>query len=123
MAARIIVVDDDPGIRSLLDRALTQAGYEVVSVDNGLVAFEKIMEDSFDLVVTNNRMPGMSGAELVAVLRERRPDLPILHVDDLSLGSFPRALVPADVPTISKPFSIEALEGAVAKLLKRGGTG
>jgi CheY-like chemotaxis protein len=120
MAARILVVDDEPMVRALITRALTDEGYEVVPVANGRAALDaaRRAEVGFDLIVTNNYMPGLTGPELVARVRQDFPDLPILHIDDIArrgrLGH-----LPTDVPTIYKPFSVTALQDAVRKLLQR----
>jgi CheY-like chemotaxis protein len=118
MPARILVVDDEPMVRALIVRALTDAGYEVVAVANGRAALDAARgaEAGFNLIVTNNYMPGLSGPELIARVRQDFPALPILHVDDLvrrgRLGQ-----LPTDIPTIFKPFSIATLTSAVRKLL------
>ena len=73
----------------------------------------------FDLIVTNSYMPGLTGPELIARVREDFPNLPILHVDDVTRrGRIPQ--LPSDVSTIYKPFSIAGLRAAVRELL--GGT-
>jgi CheY-like chemotaxis protein len=118
MARRILVVDDEPMVRALIARALGDAGYEVVAVANGQAALDAARgaEAPFDLIVTNNYMPGLSGAELVAKVRQDFPQLPILHVDDVArrkrVGGHGE-----HVPTIYKPFSVAALQDAVRKLL------
>jgi CheY-like chemotaxis protein len=116
MAARILVVDDEPMVRALIARALTDEGYEVVAVANGRAALDAARgaDVGFDLIITNSYMPGLTGVELVARVRQDFPDLPILHVDDIGrrMGQ-----LPAEVPTIYKPFSIAALREAVRKLL------
>lgn len=120
MASRILVVDDEPMVRALIARALTDEGYEVVAVMNGRAALDAARgaEAGFDLIVTNNYMPGLSGAELIARVREDFPNLPILHVDDISRrGRIPS--LPSDIPTIYKPFSIGVLRAAVKDLLDR----
>jgi CheY-like chemotaxis protein len=117
MAARILVVDDEPMVRALIARALMDVGYEVVAVANGRAALEAARgEAGFDLIVTNNYMPGLSGPELIARVRQDFPDLPILHVDDIAHKGGVRDL-PADVPTVYKPFSVVTLREAVRKLL------
>jgi DNA-binding response OmpR family regulator len=119
MAARILVVDDEPMVRALIARALTDAGYEVVAVANGRAALDAARgaEAGFELIITNNYMPGLSGAELIARVRADFPDLPILHVDDITRrGRIPP--LPSDIPTIYKPFSIGALQAAVKALLE-----
>jgi CheY-like chemotaxis protein len=120
MAPRILVVDDEPMVRALIARALTDKGYEVVAVANGQAALDAARgaEAAFDMIVTNNYLPGLSGAELIERVREDFPDLPILHVDDIVRRKRVDAL-PQDVPTIYKPFSIAALQDAVRKLLIR----
>jgi DNA-binding response OmpR family regulator len=120
MAERILVVDDEPMVRALITRALTDDGYEVVAVANGRAALDAARQATaeFDLIVTNSYMPGLTGPELIARVREDFPDLPILHVDDVTRrGRMPP--IPDDVPTIYKPFSIAALRAAVRGLLQR----
>jgi CheY-like chemotaxis protein len=118
MASRILVVDDEPMVRALIARALSDEGYEVVAVANGRAALDAARgaEARFDLIITNNYMPGLNGAELIARVREDFPNLPILHVDDITRrGRIPP--LPTDIPTIYKPFSIAALRAAVLELL------
>jgi DNA-binding response OmpR family regulator len=117
-ASRILIVDDEPMVRALIARALGDAGYEVVAVANGQAALEAARgaQAGFDLIITNNYMPGLSGAELIARVREDFPRLPILHVDDITRRERIRPL-PSDIPTIYKPFSIGALRAAVKELL------
>ena len=121
MASRILVVDDEPMVRALIARALTDEGYEVVVVANGRAALEAARgaKAGFDLIITNSYMPGLSGPELVARVREDFPNLPILHVDDATRrGRIPP--LPSDIPTLYKPFSIAAVKAAVLGLLQQG---
>lgn len=118
MAPRILVVDDEPMVRALITRALTDAGYEVVAVANGLAALDaaRAADVGFDLIVTNNYMPGLNGPELIERVRQDFPSLPILHIDDISRKRVDKGL-PDDVPTVYKPFSVASLQQAVRKLL------
>jgi two-component system, cell cycle response regulator CpdR len=120
MPPRILVVDDEPMVRALIARALTDEGHEVIAVANGQAALDAARgaEAPFDMIVTNNYMPGLSGAELIERVREDFPHLPILHVDDVARRKRVDAL-PQNVPAIYKPFSIAALQDAVRKLLVR----
>jgi CheY-like chemotaxis protein len=119
MAPRILVVDDEPMVRALIVRALTDEGYEVVAVANGRAALDAARgaEVEFDLIVTNNYMPGLAGPELIARVRQDFPDLPILHIDDISRQRVAKNL-PNDIPTVYKPFSVATLRQAVQKLLQ-----
>jgi CheY-like chemotaxis protein len=116
MAPRILVVDDEPMVRALISRALTDAGYEVVAVADGRAALDAARSAQFDLIVTNNYMPGLNGPELIARVRQDFPSLPILHIDDISRRRAEQDL-PDDVPTVYKPFSVATLREAVRKLL------
>lgn len=118
MSPRILVVDDEPMVRALITRALTDEGYEVVAVANGRAALDAAQgaEVEFDLIVTNNYLPGLNGPELIARVRQDFPKLPILHIDDISRRRAAESL-PDDVPTVYKPFSVATLREAVRKLL------
>jgi CheY-like chemotaxis protein len=118
MPPRILVVDDEPMVRALIARALSDAGYEVVAVADGQAALDAARgaEVEFDLIVTNNYMPGLNGPELIARVRQDFPSLPILHIDDISRKRLDQGL-PGDVPTVYKPFSVATLRKAVQELL------
>jgi two-component system cell cycle response regulator CpdR len=122
MAQRILVVDDEPMVRALIARALTDEGYEVVAVADGWAALDAAQgaEVEFDLIVTNNYMPGLSGPELIARVRQDFPSLPILHIDDISRKRAGQGL-PEDVPTVYKPFSLATLRETVRALLGKDG--
>jgi len=122
MAQRILVVDDEPMVRALIARALTDEGYEVVAVADGWAALDAAQgaEVEFDLIVTNNYMPGLSGPELIARVRQDFPSLPILHIDDISRKRAGQGL-PEDVPTVYKPFSLATLRETVRALLEKDG--
>jgi DNA-binding response OmpR family regulator len=116
---RILIVDDEAPIRALLSRALREKGYDVVALNDGAAGLEAVLTatDPYDLVVTNNCMPGIDGEELVARLRAARPGLPIVHLDDSSGG--PDQHLPADVPNITKPFPVERLLSRIEEMLLR----
>lgn len=76
--AKILVVDDDPGVRDYLRRMLTRDGYHVVTVESGEVALEHINagdnRQAFDLALIDLKMPGIDGTEVLAALRQTSPD-------------------------------------------------
>jgi DNA-binding NtrC family response regulator len=71
--ARILVVDDDAGVRFFLEELLTSEGYDVVTVESGEAALERIAVQKFELALIDLRMKGMGGIEVLAALRERSP--------------------------------------------------
>jgi len=114
---RILVVDDEPGIRELIARVLCGEGFEVVLVDDGQAGLTAIQEAEtrYDLVITNSYMPHLSGEQLIQQLRQQFPTLPVLHLDD---GTYP-TISPesASVPTLYKPFRLNELCEEVRRLL------
>lgn len=104
-------------MRELMARALGQEGYEVVAVNDGEAGLTatKTAEKPYDLVITNTYLPHLSGEQLIAHLRELYPDLPILHLEDLTR---PKA-GEVGVPTLFKPFTLDALSDAIRKLLSK----
>lgn len=77
---RILVVDDDPGQRSLLDSFLSSQGFEIVTADSGEKALEALRKTSFDLMISDVRMPGISGLETLRRARREHASLPVLLV-------------------------------------------
>ncbi|MEP6687948.1 MAG: response regulator [Gemmatimonadales bacterium] len=114
----ILVVDDEPSVLAVVSRALRDAGHEVIGVSNAQTAYEVALAERIDVIVTNNCMPGLNGVELVAALRDRLPGIPILHLDEHSQSTHPLFQVPADVPTLFKPFDLTPLKAAVRRLLQ-----
>ena len=75
---RILVVDDEVQMRTMLDCMLQDAGYEVHTAEHGEEGLAKMRQHSFDLVITDQTMPGMTGLDLARRLLERKPELPII---------------------------------------------
>jgi CheY-like chemotaxis protein len=113
---RILVVDDEQVLCELVARMLREVGYTVVTACNGEAGWELVSggADAFDLVVTDSRLPGISGREFVERLRAHNPALPIVHLTG-SLGS--SAGFPDDVPTLLKPFDLSKLLPTIKGLL------
>lgn len=80
MSNRILLVDDEPSIRVVLSAVLEDAGYTVDVAEHGFDALRKIQNALPELVITDLRMPNMNGFELLAVLRERFPQLPTIVI-------------------------------------------
>lgn len=94
----ILVVDDDPGLREVLVETLREAGYQVASAGDAGRALELLADEPLDAVVSDIRMPGLSGLDLLRAVRARDPDLPVVLVtgspsletaiDAVALGAF-----------------------------------
>ncbi len=77
---RILIVDDEAAIRESLETLLSMEGYAVESVENGELGLERIAEQPFDLVLLDLALPGRNGIEILATLREREANLPVIMI-------------------------------------------
>ncbi|MGN6390714.1 MAG: response regulator [Gemmatimonadales bacterium] len=114
----VLVADDDPVLRRMVRRMLEDNQVAVVEAQDGEHAIRIVDHDEahlLDTVVTDLDMPIVSGAELIAVLQECRPDLPIIAMSGSS--ELPPAL--AMVPLLHKPFGADDLLSAVTPLILR----
>jgi DNA-binding response OmpR family regulator len=78
--AKILVIDDDEEMRSLLKDFAEEEGYEADSVEKGTYALKKLITESFDLIITDIRMPGFSGLEILPELKKLQPTTPIVVI-------------------------------------------
>ena len=116
--SRIILAEDDGDMRRFLAKALEKAGYEVVSFDNGLAAYERLREEPFTLLLTDIVMPEMDGIELARRATRLDPDLKVMFITGfaaVALNSDSRA--PKDAKVLSKPFHLRELVREVERLL------
>jgi CheY-like chemotaxis protein len=120
-AARVLVVDDEPGIRDFFATVLKGAGYGVELARDGEHAESLLRPDAFDLVITDLVMPNREGIEMIQSIRAKYRKLKIIAVSGAFGGSSLRtaALLGADA-TLSKPVSPDQLLAAVRKVLNVG---
>src|SRR5579884_2992739 len=78
MAEVILVIEDEPGIVDFLERGLEADGFEVRTARDGIRGTELAIEQSVDVVVLDMMLPGRSGLEVLAALREAKPKLPVI---------------------------------------------
>ncbi len=113
-SARILVVDDETMVRSVLSRLLAMKGHRVSEAGSGPEALEVLQAESFDLVFTDQGMPEMSGRELARAIRSAMPGLPIV----LLTGDTDAGTPDSDVSLVlAKPFRIEELESSIQNLI------
>lgn len=114
--AAILVVDDEEAVSALLSRLLTELGHRPTAVSSGEAALEIISRQSFDLILTDIKMPGMTGFELHQHIKQRDPHLAqriIFITGDTITASTQARLAQTGNPYIAKPFAIERLEALV----------
>jgi two-component system, NtrC family, sensor kinase len=119
---RILAIDDEPGIRELLDRELTLQGYKVETACDGLDALQKIEAGRFQLAVCDINMPGLGGLEVLAALRERDPDIEVIMVTGYATVEIAvEAMRKGAYDFIQKPFNLQELLALVEKGLEKRG--
>jgi DNA-binding response OmpR family regulator len=117
---RILAVEDDPGILRMLERGLAAAGHQVLTAANGEDGAVLATEEGVDIVLLDISLPDLSGHEVLARIRARRPALPVLMLtarDDLD--NKVRAHDAGADDYLTKPFAFEELLARIRALTRR----
>jgi DNA-binding NtrC family response regulator len=117
---RILLVDDDENICRLNAAVLGRCGYEVDSAGDGAAAWEALQLVKYDLLITDNKMPKISGLELIKKIQDARISLPAIMVS----GTLPEeAALPNPAPRVEaallKPYKFEDLLVLVKNVLRK----
>jgi len=120
VGGRILVVDDDAAVRDVTSSMLRQIGYGVVEVEDGQAALDALARgESYDLMLIDIAMPGLSGIETARRAREGRPELRVLFVTGFADASEQPEPGTGHDPLIKKPFRFDDLRDEVQRALKR----
>jgi CheY-like chemotaxis protein len=118
--AKILVIDDEPAVLAVIERALKPTGHKVMLAGDGAAAIRSYEKEPADLVITDMFMPDFDGIQLISHFRRLSPNLPIIAVSGNSRGN---ALDVSKhlgvVAVLEKPFVIEELLSAVSDALKK----
>jgi len=118
--ARILLVDDSEVTLDVLERNLSSLGYSVAKAISAREAMEKLAGSGFDLVVTDLRMPGMSGLDLVKHVRESLPDTAVMMITGYAtIEGAVEAVKTGAEEYLAKPFTDEELKCAVERALAK----
>ncbi|MCC6748311.1 MAG: sigma-54-dependent Fis family transcriptional regulator [Deltaproteobacteria bacterium] len=116
---RILVVDDDRGVRTLCADLLTRSGYEVVALASAAEGLVRVREADFDLVLADINMPEMDGIELCRRLGEVVPELPVVLITAFpSIENAIRGMKEGAKDYVTKPFTPDELRIVVARALE-----
>ena len=119
----ILVVEDDPIIQKLVTTALLHAGYDVDTADDGADAWTALSNGGYDLMITDNNMPRMSGVELMKKLRAARLELPVIMATSLlPQAEFTRHPWLKPEATMVKPYTAKEMVRTVKKVLREADT-
>ena len=121
MAKKVMIVDDEPDVRTSVSQILKVSGYTIIEGENGAECLLKLQQEIPDLLILDIMMPGMSGWDVAAKIKENQKwrDIPIVFLtakgDDMSIGM--GSIAAKDY--IVKPFDIMDFKRRVEKLLKK----
>jgi len=114
----VLLVEDEPMVRAVAERALTRHGYNVITATNGEEALEVIARgDEIALMISDVVMPGMDGPTTVREARKSRPDLPILFMSGYAEEQLRKSIDLDKVAFLPKPFSVQELAEAARRAL------
>jgi two-component system sensor histidine kinase RpfC len=111
---RVLVCDDDGQVRAVLTRQLESMGLEVETVDGGAQAMKRLDHASFDALMLDLDMPGVTGLDVLLHVQRAAPALPVLVVT----GTFEAERIEGAVAVLPKPVDVESLRTALADALR-----
>jgi CheY-like chemotaxis protein len=119
-APRVLVVDDDDAVRAVAEEMLRRGNYNVESVAGGREALDVLKQASFDLILLDVGMPGMSGVEVYQFIRRDLPTQKVLYMtgyaeDDITDLDNPNTFI------LVKPFSLKIFNDTVASIVQSAG--
>ena len=118
---RILVVDDDANLRWVLQTQLEDAGYEVATAGDGQAALAFVQHTRPALVLTDLKMPGMSGLELLKQIRTEEPDLPVIVITAFgSIQNAVEAVKAGAYDYLTKPIDYDDLALGIRRALEQG---
>ena len=116
----ILVVDDERGMRDFLKILLAKEGYQVTVCANGEEALKSLEKQPFNLVISDIRMPGMSGLELLECIKEKNPDLPVVMITAFaSPNDAVSAMKNGAFDYITKPFNLDEIKTVLKSAVSR----
>ena len=118
MSGKMLIVDDQKGVRRLLEELFKKEGWNVRIAGDGLEAIDKVEEMVPDLILMDVKMPNMNGLEATHEIMERNPDIPIIMMTAYGEIEVVKQALDAGVKRcISKPFDIMVLRDLVNQLM------
>lgn len=120
---RILVVDDESNILTLIDRVLTKQGFEVVCLSAAREALEAVARGGYDLILSDYRMPGLDGQDFYEAVKRAQPELArrfIFTTGEIVAKDFQALVERERIPVILKPFDLDELAKTVRERSARG---
>jgi two-component system response regulator PilR (NtrC family) len=120
--AKILVVDDDQGMREFMEIMLVQEGYDVTSIGEPVKAIDLCRKTAFDLIITDLKMPKISGIDFLKVIKDHRPDAIVILITAYASGETAiKAMKEGAYDYVEKGGSIEEIKKVVRSALQKKG--
>ncbi|HLP48011.1 MAG TPA: sigma-54 dependent transcriptional regulator, partial [Candidatus Kapabacteria bacterium] len=108
---KILVIDDDPSIRNMLAIVLKKTGYDVTCTDSGKTSLEKLKKESFDLIISDIKMPDINGIDLLKKIKSITPEIPVIMITAYaSANDAVEAMKLGAEDYVTKPFNLDELK-------------
>ena len=118
--AMLLVADDDPAVRQSLERTLTREGYGVVLAPDGQAALDRLRQGGIDLLLSDLKMPGLTGLELLKQAREAAPDVDVILLTAFgTVEEAVRAMKDGAIDFLTKPLQRAQLVRVIRQALER----
>ncbi len=118
MSKKILIVDDNPNMSSLLVEMLEVFQYDATRALDGHEALGKIEDENISMVITDLRMPKMSGLELLQAIKDKHPELPVVLISGYSVDEVDSNIVETKADGfLNKPFMMADIEKLLSELL------
>ncbi len=120
---RILLVEDEPAVVSVISRGLTESGYEVSVAPDGLLGLEMSRSNDFALIILDVMLPGMNGIDVCRQIRAEKNSTPILMLTALSTTeNVVMGLDSGADDYLTKPYKFQELEARIRSLVRRQGS-
>ncbi|NIO03615.1 MAG: response regulator [Proteobacteria bacterium] len=116
---KILLVDDEEIIRDALGGLLMEEGYEVVEAENGNVAIDKLSTDRFDIVITDVKMPGKSGIDVLTAAKMIDPKIDVIMITGFTTEEPDQALSLGAKDFIYKSYNVEEFLAKIKDAIER----
>lgn len=116
---KILIVDDELNMRLVLSAMLKKEGFEISSAANGREALQILQSSKIDVVITDLKMPDIDGMELLTIISERYPEIPVIMITAHgTIATAVEALKKGAFDYITKPFDLDDLKNIISKAIK-----
>ena len=117
---KILVVDDEPNSREGLTKILIKEGYEVVAAASGKEALKEAEKEDIDLIITDLKMPEISGTDILEKIRESKPDIGVIIVTAYGeVNSYLKAMTLGAFEYLNKPIKLDELRRVIHNALNK----